>query len=145
MTQEYKVLLAWVVFLILMLSFAPSYAEAKEVTMPYEDFLQVIAIKEHSEKLRNKALAENGVLLKLKGEHETIIKLQADQIQACEAIVKQQEQLGATQDQINQAVEAKLAEITQRLEREQDKHKWYALGGAGVGGIIVLVIMAVVN
>ena len=120
-------------------------AEAKEVAMPYDDFLQVIAKVEHSEKLKNRALAENGVLIKLNGEKDTIIKIQADQIQACEAIVTQQEQLGSTQEQINQAVEATLTEMTQRLEREQAQHKWYALGGAGVGGIIVLVIMAVMN
>lgn len=130
---------------IALLLLLPVVVEAKEVAMPYEDFLQVIAKVEHSEKLKNKAVAENGVLLKLKGEQETIIKIQTDQIQACEKIVQQQEQLGLTQEQINQAVEAKLTEMTQRLERDQDTHKWYALGGAGVGGIIVLVIMAVVN
>lgn len=130
---------------IMLFLLLPVVVEAKEVAMPYEDFLQVIAKVEHSEKLRNKAVAENGVLIKLNGEKDTIIKLQADQIQACEAIVKQQEQLGSTQEQINQAVEAKLTEMTQRLEREQAQHKWYALGGAGVGGILVLVIMAVVN
>ena len=130
---------------IALLLVLPVVAEAKDVAMPYEDFLQVIAKVEHSEKLRNKAMAENGVLIKLNGEKDTIIKIQADQIQACEKIVQQQEQLGSTQEQINQAVEATLTEMTQRLEREQAQHKWYTLGGAGVGGILVLVIMAVVN
>lgn len=94
-------------------------AEAKDVVLPYDDFIHIIAKVEHSEKLRNKAMAENGVLLKLKGEHETIIKIQADQIQACENIVHQQEQLGATQEQINQAVEQKLTSLMKELAREK--------------------------
>lgn len=105
--------------LTLVLLMLPIGVAAKEVAMPYEDFLQVIASKEHSEKLRNKAVAENGVLLKLKGEQETIIKIQADQIQACEKIVQQQEQLGATQDQINRAVEVELGKAQKELGREK--------------------------
>lgn len=97
----------------------PALVEAKEVAMPYDDFLQIIATVEHSEKLRNKAMAENGVLIKLKGEHETIIKIKTDQIQACEAIVKQQEQLGATQEQLSQAVEMELRKVQKELERER--------------------------
>ena len=119
--------------------------EAKDVIIPYDDFLMMVSKVEHSEKLKNRAMAENGVLVKLNGEKDIIIKLQADQIQACEAIVQQQEQLGATQQEIGWAIERKLVEMTKSLENEQAQHKWYALGGAGVGGIIVLVIMAVVN
>lgn len=106
-------------YIALLLLCLPVVVEAKEVAVPYEDFLQIIAKVEHSEKLKNKAMAENGVLLKLKGEHETIIKIQADQIQACENIVHQQEQLGATQEQISQAVEHKLSELTKDLAREK--------------------------
>jgi sensor c-di-GMP phosphodiesterase-like protein len=134
----------WLILFVLMIPLTAEAAEKKVITN-YDDFLQIIAKIEHSEKLRNKAMAENGVLIKLNGEKDTIIKIQADQIQACEKIVQQQEQLGSTQEQINQAVEATLTEMTQRLEREQAQHKWYTLGGAGVGGILVLVIMAVVN
>ena len=97
----------------------PVVVEAKEVIMPYDDFIQVIAKVEHSEKLRNKAMAENGVLIKLNGEQETIITIQADQIKACEKIVQQQEQLGATQDQINQAVEMELRKVQKELAREK--------------------------
>lgn len=122
---------------IALLLLLPVVVEAKEVAMPYEDFLQVIAIKEHSEKLRNKAVAENGVLIKLNGEKDTIIKIQADQIQACEKIVQQQEQLGATQDQINQAVEMELRKVQKELEREKRlsryKSEAFWLGVIAVG------------
>lgn len=127
-----------VLFLLL-----PIGVQAKEVTMPYEDFLQIIAKVEHSEKLRNKAMAENGVLVKLNGEKDTIIKLQADQIQACEAIVQQQEQLGATQEQINQAVDRKLAELTKDLAREKRLSR-YKSEFVGIGAVI-LGILWVVN
>lgn len=92
--------------------------DEKKVITYYDDFLKIISIKEHAEKLRNKAMAENGVLIKLNGEKDTIIKIQADQIQACEAIVTQQEQLGSTQDQINQAVEMELKKLQKELARE---------------------------
>lgn len=130
---------------IALLLVLPVVAEAKDVAMPYEDFLQVIAKVEHSEKLRNKAVAENGVLLKLKGEQETIIKIQADQIQACEKIVQQQEQLGATQDQITQAVEAALRRSQQELENEKGNRKWWAGGGVTVGVVATIIVMWVMN
>lgn len=116
---------------------ADQRAKHKQVITNYDDFLQILAKVEHSEKLKNKAMAEKGVLLKLKGEQETIIKIQADQIQACELIVKQQEQLGATQDQINQAVEAELRKAQQELAREKRlsryKSEAFWLGVIGVG------------
>lgn len=104
---------------IALLLVLPVVAEARQVVTDYDDFLQIISIKEHSEKLKNKAMAENGVLLKLHGEQETIIKIQADQIKACEAIVQQQEQLGSTQEQIGQAVEAELKKSQKELAREK--------------------------
>lgn len=97
----------------------PVMAEAKQVVTEYDDFLNIVATVEHSEKLKNKAMAENGVLLKLKDEQGTIIKIQAEQIQACEAIVKQQEQLGATQEQLSQAVEMELRKVQKELGREK--------------------------
>lgn len=162
MRQEYKVILAWVIFLLLMLSLTPSFAEAKEletcgendtrcpmysfalphahekkVITDYDDFLQIVAKVEHSEKLKNKALAENGVLVKLKGEHEGVIKVQAEQIQACESIVKQQEQLGSTQEQLSQAVEMELRKVQNDLEREKRlsryKSEAFWMGVIGVG------------
>jgi hypothetical protein len=115
----------------------PVLAEAKEITMPYEDFLQVISIKEHSEKLKNRAMAENGVLLKLNNEHKTIIKIQADQIQACEKIVQQQEQLGATEEQISKVVQAQLLQKMQELAQEKRlsryKSEAFWLGVIAVG------------
>lgn len=112
-------------------------AEAKDVIIPYDDFLMILSKVEHSEKLKNKAMAENGVLLKLNDEHKTIIKIQADQIQACEAIVKSQEQLGETQEKISQAVEQKLAELMGQLTREKRlsryKSEAFWLGVIAVG------------
>lgn len=121
----------------------PVVAEAKQVVTEYDDFLQIISIKEHAEKLKNKAMAENGVLVKLNGEKDTIITIQADQIRACEKIVQQQEQLGATQEQINQAVEMELRKAQKELVREKRlsryKSEAFWMGAVGV------VIMAVMN
>lgn len=130
---------------LLSLLLSSGVVEAKQVVLEYDDFLQIIAIKEHSEKLKNKAMAENGVLVKLNDEKDVTITLQAKQIEACETIVRDHEKLGETQDQINQAVEAELVMAKQELEGEKSKHKWYAIGGAGVGVMIGMVIMVVVN
>lgn len=116
---------------------ADQRAKQKKVITEYDDFLQIIAKVEHSEKLANKATAENGVLVKLNDEHKTIIKIQAEQIQACESIVKQQEQLGATQDQLSQAVEMELRKVQKELEREKRlsryKSEAFWLGVVAVG------------
>lgn len=105
--------------IMLMILLLPVVVDAKEVIIPYDDFLVMVSKVEHSEKLKNKAMAENGVLVKLKGEHETIIKIQSDQIASCEAIVQQQERLGSTQEQIVQAVEQQVSGITGELAREK--------------------------
>lgn len=120
-------------------------AEPKQVVIPYNDFLQILASKEHSDKLKSKLAAENAVLIKLKDEHGTIIKLQKEQLQACDGILKTQEQLGATQEEINKAVEAELLKVKVELEGEKSRHKWYAIGGVGIGVVIGMVIMVVVN
>ncbi len=90
----------------------------KQVVMPYDDFLQIIAKVEHSEKLKNKAIAENGVLIKLKGEHEGIIKIQAEQIAACEQIVQSQDRLRLTDAEIEGAIRQEL-----RKERRLSRYK----------------------
>lgn len=128
-----KLKVCWYLAMLLCL---PIAAEAKQVTMPYDDFLQVISIKEHAENLRNKAMAENGVLLKLKDEQGTIIKIQADQIQACEKIVQQQEQLGATEEQISNAVHAQLLQKMQELAREKRLSRYKSEFVAVVGAIL---------
>lgn len=113
-------------------SAAPS--PTKQVIIPEDDFIVMLSKVEHTEKLKHKALAENGVLLKLKDEQGTIIKIQAEQIQACEKIVQQQEQLGATQEQLSQAVEMELRKVQKELEREKRlsryKSEFVALAGA---------------
>lgn len=115
----------------------------KKVVTDYDDFLKIIAKVEHSEKLRNQAMAEKGVLIKLTDEQKTIIKVQAEQIQACEGIMKTQEQLGATQEEINKAVEAELLRVKQELEREKRLSR-YKSEFVGVGSVI-LGILWVVN
>lgn len=97
----------------------PCMVEAKEVVIPFDDFLRMVASKEHSDKTRNKLAAENVVLVKLKDEHGSIIKLQAQQIEACEAIVKEHERIGETEAQISKAVEMQLSGISGQLKHEQ--------------------------
>lgn len=118
--------------LSLLLSFG--VAEAKEVLIPYDDFLRMVSKVEHSEKLRNKAMAENGVLVKLKDEHQTVIKLQAEQIKACESMVKDHEKLGETEAQISKALEARLEE-----EKRLSRYKSEFVGLAVVGVILWLI------
>lgn len=82
--------------------------KGKHVVIEYNDFLKMVAMKEHSDKTRDKALAENTVLVKLKDEQNTVIQLQKEDIKACREIVKSHEQLGETEAQISKAVEAEL-------------------------------------
>jgi hypothetical protein len=126
----------WCIALLLLC--LPVGTEAKEVIIPYDSFLVMLSKVEHSEKLKNRAMAENGVLVKLKGEQETIIKIQADQIRACEAIVQSQERLGVTQEQIVQSVEQKLSELTGQLTREKrlSRYKSEAFWIGVIGGVL---------
>lgn len=117
--------------------------EAKDVIIPYDDFLVMVSKVEHSKKLKDRAMVENGVLIKLKGEQETIIKIQADQIQACEKIVQQQEQLGATEEQISKAVQVQLLQKMQELAQEKRLSR-YKSEFVGIGAVI-LGILWVVN
>lgn len=119
--------------------------EAKEVVIPYDDFLVMLSKVEHKDKLLNQCAAERGILIKLNDENGTIKRLNLQQVEALQGEVEAHRKLGETQEQIVQAMEQKLAELTQSLEAEKSKHKWYAIGGVGVGTIIGLVIMAVAN
>lgn len=124
------------IFFATVLLLLPVVIEAREVIVPYDSFLEMLSMKEHSEKLKNRAMAEKGVLLKLKDEQGTIIKVQADQIKACESIVKEQEKLGATQDQLSKAVEMELRNVQKELDREKRlsryKSEAFWLGVMGV-------------
>lgn len=116
--------------------------EAKDVIIPYDDFLVMVSKVEHSKKLKDRAMVENGVLIKLKGEQETIIKIQADQIQACEKIVQQQEQLGATEEQISKAVQVQLLQKMQELAQEKRLSR-YKSEFVGIGAVILGILWVV--
>lgn len=117
----------------------PVMAEAKEIVIPYNDFLTMVSRVEHKEKLLKQCAEEREILVKLNDEHGTITRLNAQQVDALANEIKEHEKLGETQEQIIKAMEAV-------LEEEQSKHKWYAIGGLGVGSLITtLIIMAVIN
>lgn len=104
--------------LSLLLSFG--VAESKEVVIEYQDFLKMIALKEHADKMNAKLAAENAVLVKLKDEQGSIIVIQKEQIKACEEIVAQHEKMGETEAQISKVVESELRkqiETEKRLSR----------------------------
>lgn len=106
------------IFFATVLLLLPVVTEAREVIVPYDSFLEMLSMKEHSEKLKSKALAENGVLLKLKDEQGTIIKIQAEQIQACEQIVQSQDRLRLADAEIEGAIRQEL-----RKEKRVSRYK----------------------
>lgn len=97
----------------------PVVVEAKEVIFKYEDFLTVMSKVEHKDKLLNQCAAERGILIKLNDENSTIKKLDLQQIEALQGEVDAHRKLGETQEQIVQAVEQKLAELTGEVTREK--------------------------
>lgn len=123
--------------LSLLLSFG--VAEAKEVVIEYQDFLKMIAMKEHADKTNNKLSAENAVLVKLKDEQGAVIQLQKEDIQACREIVKTHEQLGETEAQISKAVEDHLREVTKMIatEKRLSRYKSESVVATGIIAAIV--------
>lgn len=112
-----KLLSLAVGLLSLLLSFGT--AEAKEVVIPYDDFLKMVASKEHSDKLKNQCVAEKAIYIKLNDENTTIKKLNAEQLQAVIDENETRKKLGETQEQINEALQKQLAELTADLGREK--------------------------
>lgn len=102
----------------------------QHVVIEYNDFLHMLAMKEHADKTNNKLSAENAVLVKLKDEQGAVISLQQEDIRACRDIVKSHEQLGETEAQISKAVEEELRngiETEKRLGRYKSE-AFYATG-----------------
>ena len=128
----------------LLLSCGIVEAGEKRVEIGYDDFLKMISMKEHSDRTSNQKAAENAVLVKLRDEQGTIIKVQAEQIKNCEGIVRTQEQLSATQEEIEKAVQAELMQVKRELEEEKSNWKWWAGGGAISGAVVGAVIMLMV-
>lgn len=115
----------------------PAVVEAKEVVIPYDDFLVMVSKVEHKDKLLNQCAAERGILIKLNDENSTIKKLNLQQVEALEGEVESHRKLGETQEQIVQAIEQKLAELTGELTREKRlsryKSEAFWMGVIGVG------------
>ena len=112
-------------------------AEAKDVVIPYDSFLQIITKTEHKDKLLNQCAAEREILVKLNDEHGTIKKLNAQQVEALSNEIKEHEKLGKTQEQIIQVVERQLSGIAGELNREKRisryKSEAFWLGVLAVG------------
>lgn len=130
------ILLALIMTIVL-----PPMAQAKEVVIPYNDFLKMVAMKEHADKTRDKALAENAVLVKLKDEQGTVIKLQQEDIKACREIVKTHEQLGETEAQISKTVEAELLRVKAELAREKRLSRYKSESVVATGIIAAIVYL----
>lgn len=118
-------------------------AEAKDVVIKYDNFLKMVSMKEHSDKTANQKAAENAVLVKLKDEQGSIIKVQAEQIRNCEGIVRTQEQLGATQEEIERALDDHLRDLTKEIAREKRLSRYKS--EAVYLGIAAAVFMMVLN
>ena len=121
----------------LVLYVMPVAVEAKDVIIPYDSFLKIIATTEHKDKLLNQCMAERGILVKLNDENGTIKKLNAQQIEALEGEAEAHRKLGETQEQIVQAVEQQLSGIAGELNREKRlsryKSEAFWLGVLAVG------------
>lgn len=115
----------------------PVMAEAKEVVIPYNDFLTMVSTVEHKEKLLKQCAVEREILVKLNDENGTVKRLNAQQVEALSNEIKEHEKLGETQEQIIQAVERQLSEINGELNREKRlsryKSEVFWLGVIAVG------------
>lgn len=117
-------------YLILFLCISCGVAEAKEVVIPYNDFLTMLSVTEHKDKLLKQCTAEREILVKLNDENGTIKKLNAQQVEALSLEIKEHEKLGETQEQIAGALEAELRG-EKRLSRYKSEAFW--LGVIAVG------------
>lgn len=111
-------------------------AEAKEVMIEYQDFLKMVSMKQHSDKTANRYAAENAVLVKLKDEQGTVIKLQQEDIQACREIVKTHEQLGETEAQISLAAQREILAVLKK-EHRLSRYKSEAFVVTGIIAAVV--------
>lgn len=117
----------------------------KKVVIPYDDFLKIIASKEHSDKLKSQCAAERAILLKLNDENGTIKKLSGEQLQAVIEENETRKKIGETQEQINEALERQLAAKTQDLEVEKSQKYWWAGGWFTAGVLTATIIILALN
>ena len=108
----------------------PLVADAKDVIIPYDSFLRIIAKVEHKDKLLKRCAAEREIFVKLNDENGTIKKLNAQQVEVLSKEIQEHEKLGETQEQIARALEAELRG-EKRLSRYKSEAFW--LGVIAVG------------
>lgn len=111
--------------------------EAKEVVIQYDDFLKIMASTEHRTKLLNQCKAGDAVRVQIDKEKDHKIELLEGQIKTLLETVETQERLGATEAQINEALQKQLAKVTADLEREKRLSR-YKSEAFYVGAAIVL-------
>lgn len=87
------------------LVFGFSESFAKDVVIPYDEFIKMMSGVDHSNRVRQQVMEQNRVLVKLKDEHQKVIELSKAQLEQCEHIVKDHEKMGEAQDQIIRALE----------------------------------------
>lgn len=93
--------------------------EAKEVVIQYDDFLRMLASKEHSDKLLHQCKAGDAILVQIGKEKDRKIELLEGQVKNLLETAETQERLGATEAQINEALQRQLAKVTADLDREK--------------------------
>lgn len=108
----------------------PVVADAKEVVIPYDDFLVMLSTVEHKDKLLKQCAAEREILVKLNDENGAIKRLNAQQVEVLSKEIQEHEKLGETQEQIARALEAELRG-EKRLSRYKSEAFW--LGVIAVG------------
>lgn len=112
--------------------------EAKEVVIQYDDFLTIMATKEHRDKLLNQCKAGEVVRVQIDKEKDHKIQLLEGQVKNLLETAETQERLGATEAQINEALQKQLSKVTQDLDREKrfSRYKsetvWIGLVGLAV-------------
>ena len=111
----------------------PVVADAKEVVIPYDDFLVMLSTVEHKDKLLKQCAAEREILVKLNDENGAIKKLNAQQVEVLSKEIQEHEKLGETQEQIARALEAELRG-EKRLSRYKSEAFWL--------GVVAVVLWA---
>lgn len=111
----------------------PVVADAKEVVIPYDDFLVMLSTVEHKDKLLKQCAAEREILVKLNDENGAIKRLNAQQVEVLSKEIQEHEKLGETQEQIARALEAELRG-EKRLSRYKSEAFWL--------GVVAVVLWA---
>ena len=107
----------------------PVVADAKEVVIPYDDFLVMLSTVEHKDKLLKQCAAEREILVKLNDENGAIKRLNAQQVEVLSKEIQEHEKLGETQEQIARALEAELRG-EKRLSRYKSEAFWLGVVAA---------------